>query len=97
MSGKEMAVLELLLLRKGISVAKEAFLTHLYSGRDVPEIKIIDVFICKIRRKLADHGCPDLIHTIWGRGYMIRDQVDAPVFEAGSSSVAELGELVLTH
>ena len=73
LTGKEYAVLELLTLRKGIVLTKEAFLNHLYGGMDEPEVKIIDVFICKLRKKLADAGAADLIGTVWGRGYVLRD------------------------
>jgi two-component system, cell cycle response regulator CtrA len=73
LTGKEQQILELLMLRNGVAISKESFLTHLYSGRDEPDSKIIDVFICKLRRKLADAGAPDAIGTIWGRGYTIRD------------------------
>ena len=70
---KEYAVLELLVLRKGMALTKEVFLNHLYGGLDEPEAKIIDVFICKVRRKLAEAGVPDIITTVWGRGYTVHD------------------------
>lgn len=54
-------------------LTKEAFLNHLYGGMDEPEMKIIDVFICKLRKKLASAGADNLIGTVWGRGYMMRD------------------------
>jgi two-component system cell cycle response regulator CtrA len=54
-------------------MTKEAFLNHLYGGIDEPEVKIIDVFICKLRKKLAQAGATDLIGTVWGRGYVLRD------------------------
>ncbi len=73
LTGKEYAVLELLTLRKGIVLTKEAFLNHLYGGMDEPEVKIIDVFICKLRKKLAQAGASELIGTVWGRGYVMRD------------------------
>ena len=73
LTGKEYAILELLVLRKGMVLTKEAFLNHLYGGMDEPEMKIIDVFICKLRKKLAQAGAGHLIGTVWGRGYMIRD------------------------
>ena len=72
-TGKEYSILELLVLRKGMVLTKEAFLNHLYGGMDEPEMKIIDVFICKLRRKLTDAGAGNLIATVWGRGYMMRD------------------------
>jgi len=73
LTGKEYAILELLMLRKGIVLTKEMFLNHLYGGMDEPEAKIIDVFICKLRKKLAGYAAGDLITTVWGRGYMMRD------------------------
>ena len=74
LTGKEYAILELLVLRKGMVLTKEAFLNHLYGGMDEPEMKIIDVFICKLRKKLALAGADNVIGTLWGRGYMVRDQ-----------------------
>jgi two-component system, cell cycle response regulator CtrA len=74
LTGKEYAILELLALRKGTTLTKEAFLNHLYGGMDEPELKIIDVFICKLRRKLAEAlGDDNCIETVWGRGYVLRD------------------------
>jgi two-component system, cell cycle response regulator CtrA len=77
LTGKEYAMLELLALRKGSLITKDMFLNHLYGGMDEPEIKIIDVFICKLRRKLAnateDGSGWGLIETVWGRGYILRD------------------------
>jgi two-component system cell cycle response regulator CtrA len=73
LTGKEYAVLELLTLRKGAVLTKEAFLNHLYGGMDEPEMKIIDVFICKLRKKLAQAGADNLIGTVWGRGYVLRE------------------------
>jgi two-component system cell cycle response regulator CtrA len=78
LTGKEYAVLELLTLRKGTVLTKEAFLNHLYGGMDEPEVKIIDVFICKLRKKLAQAGADNLIGTVWGRGYVMRDPMQAP-------------------
>lgn len=74
LTGKEYAILELLSLRKGTTLTKEMFLNHLYGGMDEPELKIIDVFICKLRRKLSEAlGGEDCIETVWGRGYVLRD------------------------
>jgi two-component system, cell cycle response regulator CtrA len=74
LTGKEYQMLELLSLRKGTTLTKEMFLNHLYGGMDEPELKIIDVFICKLRKKLATatHG-KHHIETVWGRGYVLRD------------------------
>lgn len=74
LTGKEYAMLELLSLRKGTTLTKEMFLNHLYGGIDEPELKIIDVFICKLRKKLsAATGGDNYIETVWGRGYVLRD------------------------
>ena len=82
LTGKEYAILELLALRKGMILTKEAFLNHLYGGMDEPEIKIIDVFICKLRKKLKSAGAGNLIGTVWGRGYMMREPEQRQVFAA---------------
>lgn len=77
LTGKEYSVLELLSMRKGATLTKEMFLNHLYGGIDEPELKIIDVFICKLRRKIAEaHGDESCIETIWGRGYVLRDPIE---------------------
>jgi len=74
LTGKEYAMLELLSLRKGTTLTKEMFLNHLYGGMDEPELKIIDVFICKLRKKLSNAtGGEHYIETVWGRGYVLRD------------------------
>ena len=76
LTGKEYQILELLSLRKGTTLTKEMFLNHLYGGMDEPELKIIDVFICKLRKKLAEAtGGDNYIETVWGRGYVMRDPV----------------------
>jgi two-component system cell cycle response regulator CtrA len=75
LTGKEYQILELLALRKGTTLTKEMFLNHLYGGLDEPEVKIIDVFICKLRRKLAAAlNGKDYIETVWGRGYVLRER-----------------------
>jgi two-component system cell cycle response regulator CtrA len=74
LTGKEYQMLELLSLRKGTTLTKEMFLNHLYGGMDEPELKIIDVFICKLRKKLAEAtGGESYIETVWGRGYVLRE------------------------
>jgi two-component system cell cycle response regulator CtrA len=76
LTGKEYGILELLSLRKGTTLTKEMFLNHLYGGMDEPELKIIDVFVCKLRKKLASAtGGDNYIETVWGRGYVLRDPV----------------------
>jgi two-component system cell cycle response regulator CtrA len=77
LTGKEYAMLQLLALRRGTTLTKEMFLSHLYGGMDEPEIKIIDVFVCKLRKKLSA-ACDgeNYIETIWGRGYMLRSPAE---------------------
>ena len=78
LTAKEYGIIELLSLRKGTTLTKEMFLNHLYGGMDEPELKIIDVFICKLRKKLATAtGGEHYIETVWGRGYVLRDPVEA--------------------
>jgi two-component system, cell cycle response regulator CtrA len=79
LTGKEYGILELLSLRKGTTLTKEMFLNHLYGGMDEPELKIIDVFICKLRKKLSTAtGGDNYIETVWGRGYVLRDPEESP-------------------
>ena len=74
LTSKEYGIMELLSLRKGSTLTKEMFLNHLYSGVDEPELKIIDVFVCKLRKKLQDaSGGENYIETVWGRGYVLKD------------------------
>ena len=78
LTGKEYQMLELLSLRKGTTLTKEMFLNHLYGGMDEPELKIIDVFICKLRKKLANASSgKNYIETVWGRGYVLREPTEA--------------------
>ncbi len=80
LTSKEYQMLELLSLRKGTTLTKEMFLNHLYGGIDEPELKIIDVFICKLRKKLAMANAGNHhIETVWGRGYVLRDPKDEAV------------------
>jgi two-component system cell cycle response regulator CtrA len=77
LTGKEYQMLEILSLRKGTTLTKEVFLNQLYGGMDEPEVKIIDVFICKLRKKLshASYG-KNYIETVWGRGYVLREPTE---------------------
>ena len=80
LTGKEYGILELLSLRKGTTLTKEMFLNHLYGGMDEPELKIIDVFVCKLRKKLANAtNGENYIETVWGRGYVLRDPPGAEI------------------
>ncbi|XDZ63692.1 response regulator transcription factor [Alphaproteobacteria bacterium LSUCC0396] len=82
LTAKEFRIIEFLALRKGAVLSKDALLSHLYGGIDEPEPKIIDVFICKLRRKLVDNGTEGLnIDTIWGQGYTLREIRDYQALE----------------
>ena len=86
LTGKEYQMLELLSLRKGTTLTKEMFLNHLYGGMDEPELKIIDVFICKLRKKLGEAtGGDNHIETVWGRGYVLRDPASTQARLAASA------------
>jgi two-component system cell cycle response regulator CtrA len=80
LTGKEYQILELLSLRKGSTLTKEVFLNNLYGGMDEPDAKIIDVFICKLRKKLARASQGhNFIETVWGRGYVLREPVEQSI------------------
>ena len=90
LTGKEYQMLELLSLRKGTTLTKEMFLNHLYGGMDEPELKIIDVFICKLRKKISEAtGGDNFIETVWGRGYVLRDP--APVADTAGTARLAMG------
>ncbi|WP_282609755.1 response regulator transcription factor CtrA [Pelagibius sp. Alg239-R121] len=90
LTGKEYGILELLSLRKGTTLTKEMFLNHLYGGMDEPELKIIDVFVCKLRKKLsAATGGANYIETVWGRGYVLRDPVGSQETQPQANSEPE--------
>ena len=79
-TGKELMILEFLALRRGSVLSKAAFLSHLYVGMDEPEPKIIDVFMCKLRRKMELAGAKNVsIDTVWGQGYILRDDSTAAI------------------
>ena len=86
LTGKEYQMLELLSLRKGMTLTKEMFLNHLYGGIDEPEMKIIDVFMCKLRKKLANaSGGKNYIETVWGRGYVLLHPRDEEAVAAAAA------------
>ena len=95
LTGKEYAILELLALRKGTTLTKEMFLNHLYGGIDEPELKIIDVFVCKLRKKLsAATGDESYIETVWGRGYVLREP-NAPLSTDSGNADAQPDEITV--
>ena len=93
LTGKEYGIIELLSLRKGTTLTKEMFLNHLYGGIDEPEFKIIDVFICKLRKKLTQaSGGVNYIETVWGRGYVLRDPEESATPEANQRQMEYTGK-----
>jgi two-component system cell cycle response regulator CtrA len=89
-TGTEYAILELLSLRKGTILTKEMLLDRLYHGMNEPQLKIIDVFLCKLRKKLAQAtGGNHYIETVWGRGYMLRDPADTVATHTRRGSLRE--------
>lgn len=74
LTSKEQELLEFMALKKNSAINKESFLEHLYNGLDEPDLRVIDVFICKMRKKLnLISGGKNYIDTIWGRGYILQD------------------------
>ena len=89
MTGKEYEILEFLSLRKGTTLTKEMFFNRLYGGKSEPEPKILDVFVCKLRKKLAlATGGSHYFETVWGRGYVLRD----PTIRSGTNAQVSTGE-----
>ena len=85
LTAKEYSILELMSLKKGIILTKAHFIDYLYGGIDEPEFKVIDVFICKLRKKIDDiigaNNDVKYIHTLWGQGYVLRDPDDLSASE----------------
>jgi two-component system cell cycle response regulator CtrA len=70
-TGKEYAILALLIRRAGTVVTKELIMDNCYGGRDEPDWKIVDIYICRLRKKLRAVGSSEHIENVWGRGYML--------------------------
>jgi two-component system, cell cycle response regulator CtrA len=71
-----------LALQKGAVLSKNAFLNHLYGSIDEPELKIIDIFICKLPSKLVENGAKGLsVDSVWGQGYILRKTRDYQALE----------------
>ncbi len=97
LTGKEYAILELLVLRKGMVLTKDAFLNHLYGGMDEPEMKIIDVFVCKVRKKLQAAGAGSLLGTVWGRGFILREEDARPPIPSDVAAVLGMMPAAVVH
>ena len=79
LTAREFDFLETLMLHKGVLLTKERFMTNLYADGAAPDSKIVDVFVCKLRRKLAECGAAEMIRTVWGRGYVAFEPSPATV------------------
>ena len=88
---KEYAILELLFLRRGVVHAKPAIVNHVYGAEDGPALRTLDVIVCKLRKKLAVHGAPDLVATVWGSGLTLREVPDRVPAEAANDARIDLG------
>jgi len=98
LTGKEYGILELLALRKGTTLTKEQFLNHLYGGIDEPELKIIDVFICKLRKKMAQASEGEsYIETVWGRGYVLREPSEIAAGEKSAAASKAMASKPMPH
>ena len=93
LTGREYSILELLALRKGSTLTKDMIMSHLYGGMDEPEIKIIDVFVCKLRKKLSSADGENYIETVWGRGYLMRELEPAGVPDEAASTLPTTDEV----
>jgi two-component system cell cycle response regulator CtrA len=72
LTASEYRMLELLALRKGNMVRKETMFGLLYDGRDDPGERVINVFVCKLRKKIAAANQGEsYITTAWGAGYRL--------------------------
>jgi two-component system cell cycle response regulator CtrA len=81
-TSREFDVLEMLMLRRGVLLTKDQFMSRAYGHEDEPDQRILDVFICKLRRKLAAAGAPEIVRTIWGRGYVLENPSQAAIASA---------------
>ncbi|TCZ66717.1 winged helix-turn-helix domain-containing protein [Roseicella aquatilis] len=79
LTAREFDFLETLMLHKGVLLTKERFMTRLYADSEAPDSKIVDVFVCKLRRKLAAAGAAEIIRTVWGRGYVVFEPTQAAI------------------
>jgi len=79
---REFDVLEMLMLRPGVLLTKEHFMSRAYGVEEGPDQRILDVFICKLRRKLALAGSAEIVRTVWGRGYVLHEPNQADLLAA---------------
>ncbi|MBV1798394.1 response regulator transcription factor [Siccirubricoccus sp. G192] len=87
LTAREFDFLQTLMLHKGVLLTKERFMSSLYADSEAPDLKIVDVFVCKLRRKLAACGAAEMIRTVWGRGHVL--------FEPSADAVAAAREALL--
>jgi two-component system cell cycle response regulator CtrA len=79
---REFDVLETLMLRRGMLLTKDHFMSRLYGAEEGPDQRILDVFVCKLRRKLAAAGAAEIVRTVWGRGYVVEEPSAAEIAAA---------------
>ena len=82
LTAREFDFLETLMLHKGVLLTKERFMTSLYADSEAPDSKIVDVFVCKLRRKLAAAGAAEIIRTGWGRGSVVFEPTETAIAAA---------------
>lgn len=90
LTGSEAKVLSML-VQRGFASKEQLLIacTNDVTGNKVPEIKIVDVYICKIRRKLEKFGI--VIETAWGRGYNLDADNRAKVMAYVDASGGNMG------
>lgn len=75
----EYQLLEFLALGVNTVRTKPAILTQLYMLEDEPHSRVVDAYVCRIRREMSRLGADaGLLETVWGRGYMLRDAAKVP-------------------
>ena len=69
LSARELAVIELLLLKEGKVVTKQQIIDHLYGWEDASNSNAVEVFVYRLRKKLEPSGAD--IRTVRGMGYLL--------------------------
>ncbi len=75
MSKKEFDILEYLVLNAGIVLDRQKIIEHVWETGFEIYSNVVDVYIKYIRDKLKKHGVEDLIETVRGVGYRVRDNL----------------------
>jgi two-component system cell cycle response regulator CtrA len=88
---KEYGILELLFMRRGVVHSKPAIVNQVYGAEEGPALRTLDVIVCKLRKKLAAHGAPELVATVWGSGLTLRDVPEHVTAEAANDARVDAG------